>query len=138
MRLIIEYTEKGLPKKGESNIRSYFEETGTVYRKRHSDVDWKDNNTKQTTRTVIHSSTRRAPGDSSDGGLARYYVWWPNIDKSIETYVKRCQGCQENRGEAAEVPLYSWNIPEKPWERIDFAGPYRGRQWLILIDAYAK
>lgn len=113
MRRIIEYTEKGLPKKGESNIRSYCEETGIVYRRRHSDVDWKDNNTKQTTRTVIHSSTRRAPGDSSDGGLARYYVWWPNIDKSIEIYVKRCQDCQENRGEARQRYHYIRGISQR-------------------------
>ena len=36
--------------------------------------------------------------------------------------------------------LHQWDIPAKPWQRlhIDFAGPYRGKIWMIVMDAYSK
>ena len=41
---------------------------------------------------------------------------------------------QENQCE------YLLDIPRNPWQRlyIDYAGPYRGTIWLLLIDAYSK
>ena len=32
------------------------------------------------------------------------------------------------------------DILRNPWQRlqIDYAGPYRGTMWLLLIDAYSK
>ncbi|KAL5503577.1 hypothetical protein EMCRGX_G010548 [Ephydatia muelleri] len=72
--------------------------------------------------------------------LARIYVWWPNIDEDIERYVKRCHSCQENRQNEPETLLYSWNAPTEPWARIhiDYAGPFEGKYWLVVIDAYSK
>jgi len=37
-------------------------------------------------------------------------------------------------------PLNSWNIPDGPWERIhiDFAGPFEGYMWFLVIDAYSR
>lgn len=80
------------------------------------------------------------PGIASMRSLARFYAWWPGMDHDIDTWVKGCYACQANRGQEAEVPLYSWNIPEKPWDRIhiDFAGPFMGKQWFVLVDAYSK
>uniref|UniRef100_A0A224XI32 RNA-directed DNA polymerase n=1 Tax=Panstrongylus lignarius TaxID=156445 RepID=A0A224XI32_9HEMI len=80
------------------------------------------------------------PGITAMRALARYYVWWPGIDKDVEHYVRRCTACQENRENVTEVPLYPWNVPSVAWERIhlDFAGPVEGKQWLLGIDAYSK
>eukprot|EP00731_Ephydatia_muelleri_P021513 Em0014g104a len=47
---------------------------------------------------------------------------------------------KENRQNEPETLLYSWNAPTEPWTRIhiDYAGPFEGKYWLIVIDAYSK
>lgn len=71
--------------------------------------------------------------------LARSYFWWPAIDKDIEKLVKSCETCGENRNMPAQVS-HKWIRPEKAWSRlhIDYAGPFQGKMFLILIDAYSK
>ncbi|XP_054267071.1 uncharacterized protein K02A2.6-like [Macrosteles quadrilineatus] len=80
------------------------------------------------------------PGIVSMRSVARHYVWWPNMDKDIEVYIKRCTSCPENRDNVEEVPLYPWNVPDRVWERvhIDLAGPVNGSMWLVGIDALSK
>ncbi|XP_061170894.1 uncharacterized protein K02A2.6-like [Saccostrea echinata] len=60
--------------------------------------------------------------------VARSLVWWPGIDKDLETLVKRCKGCQENRPMPPEAPVHPWEWPQRAWQRIhvDFAGPFQG------------
>ena len=38
------------------------------------------------------------------------------------------------------VPLHPWARPEKPWSRvhIDYAGPFEGKMFLLISDAYSK
>ena len=38
------------------------------------------------------------------------------------------------------APIYSWQWPANPWSRlhVDFAGPFIGRMFLIIIDAHSK
>ncbi|XP_063629211.1 uncharacterized protein K02A2.6-like [Cydia splendana] len=71
--------------------------------------------------------------------IARSYFWWPAIDKEIESLVNKCETCAENRNMPAQVS-HKWIRPEKAWSRlhIDYAGPFQGKTFLILIDAYSK
>lgn len=68
--------------------------------------------------------------------LARQYVYWPAIDKDIEAVVHKCRECQETRGDQ-ENQVHPWEPTDKPWSRIhiDHAGPFRGRLYLIVVDA---
>ncbi|XP_063394366.1 uncharacterized protein K02A2.6-like [Cydia fagiglandana] len=72
--------------------------------------------------------------------LARLHVYWPNIDKDILTFSKRCSLCQQSRSNTNEAPVFPWGIPVEPWHRlhVDYAGPFLGHMWLIVIDAYTK
>nr|XP_055051722.1 uncharacterized protein K02A2.6-like [Misgurnus anguillicaudatus] len=72
--------------------------------------------------------------------LARSYFWWPKLDADIESVVKRCVTCQEHRNSPALAPLHPWEWPSKPWQRlhIDYAGPFMGHMFLILMDAHSK
>jgi len=72
--------------------------------------------------------------------LARSYVWWPGMDSQIEDVVKSCPVCQESRPSSAPAPLHPWEWPSQPWSRIhlDFAGPFPGHQYLIVVDAHSK
>ena len=40
----------------------------------------------------------------------------------------------------AKVPLHPWVWPTKPWQRIhvDFAGPFLGQSFLVVVDAHSK
>ena len=71
---------------------------------------------------------------------ARFEVWWPKLDTDIEHFLKDCTGCQESREKEVEVPLFSWTLPSEVWSRIhiDFAGPFLGKMWLIVVDARSK
>jgi len=72
--------------------------------------------------------------------LAKFYAWWPGINKQIEQQVSQCSACQSGRAREPEVPLFSWAVTSEPWSRvhIDFAGPFEGSMWLIVIDSYTK
>lgn len=100
-------------------------------------------------RTVIPPPGRTAllkalhqshPGMSRMKALARSYMWWPRMDQDIEREVSMCQECQQNRKAPPHAPLHPWEWPEKPWLRIhiDYAGPFLGRMFLIIIDAHSK
>ena len=80
------------------------------------------------------------PGESRMKALARSYVWWPGLDQEIVKKVKSCDKCQSNQSAPAEAPLHPWEWPGLPWSRmhIDYAGPYKGEMFLVVVDAYSK
>ena len=72
--------------------------------------------------------------------LARTYIWWPNVDRELEELVQNCHACQANRQKPRSAPLHSWSWPTGAWQRIhvDFAGPFLGHMFFLVIDAYSK
>ena len=48
--------------------------------------------------------------------------------------------CQENRNSPPEAPLHPREWPHKPWIRLnlDYAGPFLGKMFLIVMDAHSK
>ena len=73
-------------------------------------------------------------------GLARKYVYWPSLNSDIESLVKSCQVCAENQRNPPKAELHPWEPAEKPFDRvhIDYAGPFQGHHFFILVDAYSK
>lgn len=71
--------------------------------------------------------------------LARSYVWWSGIDNDIEQITKNCAECNANKNNPTKVKHF-WEQTTFPFERvhIDFAGPFKGYNFLILVDAYTK
>lgn len=80
------------------------------------------------------------PGISRIKQIARSFVWWPGMDQQLEQTVKDCQQCQLHRKLPASAPLNPWPWPEKPWSRIhvDFAGPFKGKMIMIVVDSHSK
>ena len=73
--------------------------------------------------------------------IAKSCVWWPGLDKEIEIIMVTCPACQAVKQAPAKAPLHPCMIwPTKPWQRlhIDFAGPFKGKTYLLLIDAHSK
>ena len=80
------------------------------------------------------------PGCSKMKALARSYIWWPKMDQEIEALVQKCSICQESRSSPPSAPLHPWQWPGQPWSRLhlDFAGPYMGHMFLVIVDAHSK
>lgn len=80
------------------------------------------------------------PGMSKMKGFARSYLWWPNVDTDFDTRVRVCTVCQEQRKSHVRAPLHPWEWPRQPWRRIhmDYAGPFLGKLFLIIINAHSK
>lgn len=72
--------------------------------------------------------------------LARSYIWWPGIDHEIEELAKGCSGCQRVQHAPKCSPLHPWEWPSTPWQRIhiDYAGPFLGMMFLVVVDACSK
>ena len=72
--------------------------------------------------------------------LARSCTWWPGMDKAIEEVAKECTGCQLTQNNPKTAPFHSWEWPVRPWQRIniDFACPFLGTMFLIVVDAHSK
>lgn len=80
------------------------------------------------------------PGIVKMKAVARQYVWWPKIDIDIEKVCKECETCQLDHHMPRQVPLHPWEFPGGVWKRlhIDFAGPFMGSMFMIVVDAYSK
>ena len=79
-------------------------------------------------------------GISKMKALARQYFWWPKLDQDIEEFVKNCKACQLTSSSPEKVELKKFPEAKFPFERvhIDFLGPYKGRMYLILVDAFSR
>ena len=87
--------------------------------------------------SMLHQSHS---GMSKMKSLARCYVWWLGMDRALETCVIQCELCQTRQKAPPVVPLHPWSYPDRPWSRIhiDHAGPFMGKLFLLVIDAYTK
>ena len=70
-----------------------------------------------------------------------HLVAWPK--SSHREYGQESQNiiiCQETRHKLPSATLHPWDWPQKPWQRVhtDYAGPFLGRMFLILVDANTK
>ena len=72
--------------------------------------------------------------------LARRFIWWPGIDRDIESMAQNCENCAVHADRPPEVPLHPWELPECPWARIhiDFARPFCKKMWFVVVDAFSK
>lgn len=79
-------------------------------------------------------------GSTRMKSLARGYLWWPGLDQDIEQYVKSCELCQLHQPSPPLTLVHQWTPPESVWSRVrlDFAGPFLGHMFLVLVDSTSK
>ena len=72
--------------------------------------------------------------------LARAYCHWSTINKDIEEVCRSCESCCDVKNNPRKVEIHPWEATTEPWARlhIDFAGPFLGYHFLILVDSYSK
>ena len=54
--------------------------------------------------------------------------------------MKQYEHCALSQKSPAHVPLHPWEWPSHPWARlhVDYAGPFMGKMFLVLVDANSK
>ncbi|XP_059580407.1 uncharacterized protein K02A2.6-like [Alligator mississippiensis] len=72
--------------------------------------------------------------------LARSHVWWPGMDNDIERVVRESSICQATHHNLPKAPVFPWEMTNYPWSciRIDVAGTFQGKNFLIVVELYSK
>lgn len=62
------------------------------------------------------------------------------MDTEIEELVRQCEQCALAAKNPIKTNLSPWAEETEPWHRvhIDFAGPFKGQYFLLVVDAYSK
>ena len=70
----------------------------------------------------------------------REKVWWPNIDKQVESFIKTCYPCQLVARQPRPEPMISTQLPEGPWVdiAIDLLEIPGGNHLLVVIDYFSR
>ena len=72
--------------------------------------------------------------------ISRSYMWWPRLNEDIVSLCRNCDCCQKISNMPTSAPLHPWLWPKKSWQRIhvDFAGPFKGKMYFVVVDAHSK
>ena len=71
--------------------------------------------------------------------LARSYLWWPQLDKAIETKVKSHEVYTAVQNSPPATPLYTWQWPSHIWQHLHIDFAQKGNNtFLVLIDSHSK
>ncbi|XP_055585150.1 uncharacterized protein K02A2.6-like [Uranotaenia lowii] len=80
------------------------------------------------------------PGQDRMKAMMRSHVYWPGVDQDVEDFVRSCRACAAVAKAPTKTLLSSWPKSSRPWQRlhIDYAGPFEGNYFLVIIDSYSK
>lgn len=91
---------------------------------------------------ILQIAHRGHFGMNSMKRMLRQSVWWPNINKQVESLVGNCETCQRVTKLVRPIPLSSRELPDGPWQRIqiDFLKlPDCGTgEFLMVSDTYSR
>jgi len=102
------------------------------------------------TRIVIPSVLRQViltlahkgyPGESAMKRRLRSKVWWPQIDRDAEKFVKSCRDCIMVSQALNPTAMKRTTFPEGPWIFVatDLLGPLPNNEHiLVFIDYYSR
>jgi len=82
------------------------------------------------------------PGMSTMKNILRQGLWWPNMDREVESFVKSCPECQVIKADSHPPPITLTDLPNNPWDyvSIDFATLSDVLHWkaLVFTDNYSR
>ncbi|XP_047998343.1 uncharacterized protein LOC125235799 [Leguminivora glycinivorella] len=88
-------------------------------------------------RTLTDTQTRALTAARA-ARRAREVLFWPGITRDIESYVRRCEACQECQNAPAREPMLPIPIPELPWCKVGMdIFEYRKQYFLIMVDYFS-
>ena len=96
--------------------------------------------TPQRERKGIEHITRYSPGNSQNEEFSQKLCMVAKNGHKFRREVKSCVTCQSHQKTPPYSPLHPWESPGRPWSRVhvDYAGPFKGKMFLLMIDAPSK
>lgn len=88
--------------------------------------------------SVLATFHENHPGIVAMKSLARSLIWYPGLDRDIESLVKSCKVCQTARSRPPQVHG-QWPTPTRPWQRLHIDHFFfEDKICLLVIDALSK
>lgn len=82
--------------------------------------------------TIIHEGHMSA-GKCQE--RARQVVYWPNINRDIDTKISKCEVCLKFKYQQPKEPLQPHDIPNMPWVKIGAdLFSWNGQDYLVVVD----
>ena len=70
---------------------------------------------------------------------ARDTVFWPGLNKDIETLISKCETCQKHRNKQSKEPMVVAEVPTAPWHKVGMdLFHLRGKDYLVVMDYYSN
>jgi len=66
-------------------------------------------------------------------------IWWPSINRDINTHISACEYCNKNRPANRKEPMITHEIPESKWHTIatDLL-EHKGAKYFVIVDLYTQ
>jgi hypothetical protein len=128
---------------------SFFDDAGIKYRRKPN-----DRHQLLVPQSLVHDVIRENhnpaygahPGVKRTCDLIALHIWWANLRRSVEGYVKECDACQRRKENREFIePLGDSEVLVAPFQvtAMDITGPYpltphRNKYILTIIDHYTK
>lgn len=89
---------------------------------------------------VVNLAQEGHQGLMKTKSLLREKLWFPNIDKLVESKVKSCSACLITTPECKREPLQMSPLPAAPWKElsVDFANLLNQEYLLLITDNYSR
>jgi hypothetical protein len=90
---------------------------------------------------VLLAAHEGHPGVVAMKSRLRSKVWWPRMDKEVESVVKNCKGCTLVSLPNPPAPMKRRELPSEAWVDIsmDILGPLPSNDYiLVIIDYYSR
>lgn len=88
---------------------------------------------------IITAAHEGHPGRNTMTAAVARYLWWPEIGRDIEQYVRCCNGCTRTRRPEPPEPIISSDLPTEPWKKISidfFSAPLDLKSKILVIKDY--
>lgn len=70
---------------------------------------------------------------------ARDAVYWPGINRDIETMASKCEACLKHRYKQAKEPMLIPEMPTEPWQKVGTdLFHVNGKDFLLVIDYHSN
>ncbi|GBL76248.1 Transposon Ty3-G Gag-Pol polyprotein [Araneus ventricosus] len=144
LQTVIKFVKEGWPKVATKNwsreLKQYYKSQSDLHTNEGllfiNDKIVVPNSLRQQMLTLIHEGHF---GMEKCKQRAREIMYWPGINRDIETIVSHCEICEKFRRSNTKEPLQPHSVPDRPFEKIGVdIMEFGNLNYLVVMDYYSK